>query len=546
MTYKRYFSVLAYAACIAILAVPSTAEAQRRDRGQVNFLSAAEQELRGVTFASAFAAAAGVLVIPLQSVSDLDAASEILSGEERAALSRALAAADFDYGARQLLSLRGIGAWDRILLVGLGEDASLARRQTIGAVAGRAVIAEEGSVTLVARGLLADAVAEMATGFGIGEYRSDLYRSSRRDPSPRGGLLVVADPGVVSEAQAHYELRGRALIDAMAWTRDISNEPANIVYPETFVRRARAAFQDVPNVSIDALDVSAMERLRMGAILGVGRGSERPPYMLIVRYAGPGAPEGPPIVLAGKGITFDSGGLSIKGAENMGDMKMDMSAAASVTGAVLALARARAPVNVIAVAALAENMPDGGAIRPGDILTAMNGKTIEVINTDAEGRLVLADALSYAESHLNPAVVVDLATLTGAVRGALGDEYAGLFSRHDILAEQLQAAGEATGENLWRLPLHPSYAEDMRSNIADIRNTGSGTGAGAGTGAFFIGEFISRDIPWAHVDMANMAYSSASDWKPDGSAGFGVRLLERFALDFRPVTRGRSDGSDES
>jgi leucyl aminopeptidase len=354
----------------------------------------------------------------------------------------------------------------------------------------------------------------------------------------------VADRGAVSEAQTHYELRGRALIEAMAWTRDISNEPANVVYPETFVRRTRAAFEDVRNVSIDVLDVSAMERLAMGAILGVGRGSERPPFMLIVRYAGPGAPEGPPIVLAGKGVTFDSGGISIKGAENMGDMKMDMSAAASVTGAVLALARARAPVNVVAIAALAENMPDGGAIRPGDVITAMNGKTIEVINTDAEGRLVLADALSYAESALNPAVVVDLATLTGAVRGALGDEYAGLFSRHDALAQQLQAAGEATGENLWRLPLHPSYAEDMRSNIADIRNTGSGTGAGAGTGAHFIGEFINREIPWAHVDIANMAYSGANDWKPDGSAGFGVRLLERFVRDFQPVPRGRGDGGD--
>jgi leucyl aminopeptidase len=544
MSYKPFWAAFAYVACTSVLAAPSTAEAQRRDRGQVNFLAAADQDVRSVNFASALSAAAGVLIIPLHSVSDLDAASEILSSEERAALGRALAAADFDYGPRQLLSLRGIGGWDRILLVGLGEDLSLPRLQAIGAVVGRAVIAEQGSVTLIAQGLSAEAVAEMTTGFGIGEYRSDLYRTSRRDASPRGGLLVVADRGAVSEAQTHYELRGRALIEAMAWTRDISNEPANVVYPETFVRRTRAAFEDVRNVSIDVLDVSAMERLAMGAILGVGRGSERPPFMLIVRYAGPGAPEGPPIVLAGKGVTFDSGGISIKGAENMGDMKMDMSAAASVTGAVLALARARAPVNVVAIAALAENMPDGGAIRPGDVITAMNGKTIEVINTDAEGRLVLADALSYAESALNPAVVVDLATLTGAVRGALGDEYAGLFSRHDALAQQLQAAGEATGENLWRLPLHPSYAEDMRSNIADIRNTGSGTGAGAGTGAHFIGEFINREIPWAHVDIANMAYSGANDWKPDGSAGFGVRLLERFVRDFQPVPRGRGDGGD--
>jgi len=537
----------AFAACAAfaaMIAAPADADAQRRDRGQVNFLEAARQELRPVTFASEFGVASGVLVLPLSAMSDLDVRGAILSSDERAALLRALDAAEFDYGASQTLSLRGIGGWDRILVIGLGDDANLLRYQTVGAVAGRAVISEEGSITFMAQGFSAEAVTELTTGLGIGEYRSDLYRTSGREAASRGGIVVVADADVGAEAQTHYYLRGRALIDAMAWTRDISNEPANIIYPESFVRRARDAFAGVRGVSIQVLDVSAMERLRMGSILGVGRGSERPPRMLIVRYRGPGVPDGAPIVLAGKGITFDSGGISIKGAENMGDMKMDMSAAASVTGAVLALARARAAVNVVAVAALAENMPDGGSIRPGDVITAMNGKTIEVINTDAEGRLVLADALSYAERHLNPSVVVDLATLTGAVRGALGDEYAGLFSRHDALADQLQAAGEVTGERLWRLPLHASYAEDMRSNIADIRNTGSGTGAGAGTGAYFIGEFISREIPWAHLDIANMAYSSANDWKPDGSAGYGVRLLERFVRDFQPVPRGLGEGGN--
>jgi len=211
-------------------------------------------------------------------------------------------------------------------------------------------------------------------------------------------------------------------------------------------------------------------------------------------------------------------------------MKMDMSGAAAVTAAVMSLAKSGAPVDVVAVAALAENMPDGGAIRPGDVLTAMNGKTIEVINTDAEGRLVLADALSWAEATLKPAVVVDIATLTGAVSTALGDDYAGLFSRHDDLAARLTAAGEATGEPLWRLPLHPSYEKDTESSIADIKN--SGDGPGAGTGAHFIGEFISRDIPWAHIDMAGVGWSGASDWKPAGSAGYGVRLLDRFVRDW--------------
>jgi len=196
----------------------------------------------------------------------------------------------------------------------------------------------------------------------------------------------------------------------------------------------------------------------------------------------------------------------------------------------------------VAIAALAENMPDGRAIRPGDVLTAMNGKTIEILSTDAEGRLVLADALSYAEAHLNPAAVVDVATLTGSMTQAVGDDYAGLFSRHDALADQLETAGRVTGERLWRLPLHASYAEASRSTIADIKNSGVDGGAGGGTGAFFIGEFISREIPWAHIDIASVAWSAPNDWKPAGSAGFSVRLLERFVRDYQPVPRGPGEG----
>ena len=346
---------------------------------------------------------------------------------------------------------------------------------------------------------------------------------------------------IVSDARGAHDLyarRGRAIVDAMALTRDLSNEPANVVYPEVFVQRVRAAFAGVPGVSIRVLDVPAMERLGMGAILGVGRGSARPPRMLIVSYRGRGAPEGGPIVLAGKGITFDSGGLSLK--TSMTDMEMDKSGAASVMGAALALARQGAPVNIVAIAALAENMPDGNAIRVGDVLTAMNGTTIEVTNTDAEGRLVLSDALAYAEANLNPSVIVDVATLTGSMTQAVGDDYAGLFSRHDALADQLAASGEATGERLWRLPLHESYAESMRSTIADIKNTGEG-GAGGGTGAYFIGQFVSREIPWAHLDIASVAWGNANDWKPAGSAGFSMRLLEHFVRNYQPVPRGAGE-----
>ncbi len=473
------------------------------------------------------AAATGILVIPAASPEEAAARAAFLPQAQRDAIARAATAAGFKYAARKTLTLRGVGDWDQILVLGLGDKAPASDVQVAGAVAGRALAKEKGAVTVAVPDMAAAQLADFVAGYGIGEYRSDLYSTGREAAAPAAVTFVAA---AAPAAEALYKGRGVALVEAMEWARDISNEPANAVYPEAFVDRARAAFAGTPGVTIEVLDGPAMEKLGMGAITGVGRGSARPPRMLIVRYRGEGAPAGAPVVLAGKGITFDSGGISIKPSANMGNMKMDMSGAAAVTGAVLSLARSKAPVNVVAVAALAENMPDGGAIRPGDVLTAMNGKTIEVINTDAEGRLVLADALSWSEVNLKPAVVVDIATLTGAVSTALGDDYAGLFTRHDDLAGRLAAAGEATGEVLWRLPLHPSYEKDTSSDIADIKN--SGEGPGAGTGAFFIGEFISRDIPWAHIDMAGVGWSAAGDWKPAGSAGFGVRLLDRFVRDW--------------
>lgn len=499
---------------------------------------AAPAQTRAVAFAAA-AAPSGALVLPLSSEADLATRGAALDAGTRQAIASALSAARFDYKARQTLSLHGVGGWDRILVVGLGEAPKAADVQTAGIIAGRALNSQAGALTALAGGLSAELAAELATGLGIGHYRSDLYVTTGRDRAAPGPLTLVADDA--AGAEGHYR-RGAALVEAMAWTRDVSNEPANVVYPESFVARARAAFAGVPGVEITELDVPAMQRLGMGALLGVGQGSSRPPRLLAVRYRGQGAPasEGP-IALLGKGITFDSGGLSLKSGSGMGNMKMDMSGAASVVGAVLALAKAGAPVDVVAVAALAENMPDGGGIRPADVLTAMNGKTIEIISTDAEGRLVLADAVVWADTTLNPAAIVDVATLTGSVGGALGNDYAGLFSRHDALADQLKTAGDATGETLWRLPLHPSYVRATSSTIADIKNSGDG-GAGAGTGAHFIGYFARPETPWAHLDIANMAFGAANDVKPAGSAGYSVRLLERFVRDFQPVAKEKGTG----
>jgi leucyl aminopeptidase len=490
---------------------------------------------RPIEFA-AEAAPGGALVIPLGSTADLAARGAALDASAREAAARALQAAEFDYAEGSALTLRGIGGRSMIVLVGTGAGPiDAASLQDVGGIAARETAAENGPVSVMATGLAGDAPLQLAVGADLGGYAFEKYKFV--DPAkPRATgrdaplTVVTADPAA---ARAAYRQTGRALGEAVAFTRDLINEPANVIYPETFVERTREAFRGVAGATVEVLDVPAMERLGMGSILSVGKGSVRPPRMLIVRYRGS---EAAPVVLAGKGITFDSGGISLKPGSGMWEMKGDMSGAAAVVGAALSLARSRAPVHVVAIAALAENMPGGSATRPGDVVKAYSGKTIEIINTDAEGRLVLADAVAYGERQYRPAAIVDVATLTGSKVIAVGDEYAGLFSRSDALARQLEQAGETTGELLWRLPLHPNYAKDMVSKVADIRNVVEGGGPGASLGAHFIGSFVEGGTAWAHLDIAgNEMSSDAAPTNPAGATGFGVRLLDRFVRDFRPV-----------
>ena len=490
---------------------------------------------RPIEFAAG-APAQGTLVLPLRNADHLGHAEDVLDGAAREAIARALAAADFGFEASETLTLRGIGPWSKILVIGTGPSPFAVKTvQDLGGTSAQETASDRGPVTILTQTFPSagpEAAVHLATGATLGSYSFDRYKSADepRDAALDAPLTIVT---TADNAQARYRRDGEALAEAVAFTRNLISEPANALYPETFVERAREAFRGVPNVDFQVLDVPAMERLGMGSILAVGKGSVRPPRMLAVHYRGAG---GQPIALAGKGITFDSGGISLKPGRGMWEMKGDMSGAAAVVGAVLSLARSRAPVNVVAIAALAENMPGGSATRPGDVVKAMNGKTIEILNTDAEGRLVLADGVAFAERQFRPAAIVDLATLTGSKVTALGDEYAGLFSRHDALAAQLSAAGEATGEALWRLPLHENYAEDMSSDIADIKNVNEGTGPGASLGAHFIGSFVTEATPWAHLDIAgNELTGSASPTVPEGATGFGVRLLDRFVRDFRPV-----------
>ncbi len=481
--------------------------------------------------------ASGALVLPLADEGELATRGAMLDPATREAVARALASADFKYRANAILRLRGLGPWSQILVIGTG-DAPLdpAGLQDIGGTAAQQTDDEDGPVALVATGLGHQAAAELAVGARLGGYSFDRYRSEDpEDPRPAGRdapLTIIT--AAAREAEGVWARNGDPLAAGAAFARDLINDPANILYPESFVERAREAFRGVPNVRVRVLDTAEMERLGMGSILSVGQGSARPPRMLVVEYRGPRSSEAP-IVLAGKGITFDTGGISIKSSGGMWAMKGDMAGAAAVVGTALSLARSQAPVHVVALAALAENMPGSRATRPGDVVRAMNGKTIEILNTDAEGRLVLADAVAYAERQYDPAAIVDIATLTGSVGAALGDQYAGLFSDNEALAAQLMAAGETSGEDLWRLPLNPAYAKRLRSDVADIKNVAEGQGPGASLGAHFIGYFVD-ETPWAHLDIAGVDRStSSSPTVPEGMAGFGVRLLDRFVRDFRPV-----------
>jgi leucyl aminopeptidase len=313
------------------------------------------------------------------------------------------------------------------------------------------------------------------------------------------------------------------------FTRELVAEPANVIYPESFVERCRPL--EALGVRLTVLDEREMASLGMGALLGVAQGSVRKPRLLAMEWNGTGDAAAQPLVLVGKGVTFDTGGISIKPAAGMEDMKWDMGGAAAVVGTMRALAGRKAKARVIGVCGLVENMPDGNAQRPGDVVTSMSGQTIEVINTDAEGRLVLCDAITWAQRTWRPKTLIDLATLTGAMIVALGHEHGGLFSNDDALAEGLLGAGKASGDALWRFPLGDAYDKLIDSPIADMKNTG-GRFAGSITAAQFIKRFVDDGVAWAHLDIAGMVWADKPGpvWDK-GATGYGVRLLDRFVAE---------------
>ena len=420
----------------------------------------------------------------------------------------------------------------RLLVVGTGADVSSAdaAEKLGGAVVARLLTSGERDAVIDLTGLDydADAAARVALGAVLRGWRYDKYRTRMKDKQ-KPTLTNVTVVGGGAGAEQRYATRYAGLAEGVSLTRELVTEPANIIYPESFVERFRQRAKGC-GLEIEVLGKADMEQLGMGALLGVSQGSVREPQLLILRWNGGG--EGvTPTVFVGKGVTFDTGGISIKPAQNMEMMKWDMGGAGAVAGALLALARRKAKANIVGVCGLVENMPDGNAQRPGDVVTTMSGQTVEVINTDAEGRLVLCDALTWVQKHVKPKVIVDLATLTGAMVISLGHEYAGIFANDEKLAANLIKAGEATGDKLWRQPMGEAYDRLIDSPIADMKNVGPRE-AGSITAAQFIKRYIDDGVAWAHLDIAGMAWSDKPSATYDkGATGYGVRLLDQFVED---------------
>ena len=449
------------------------------------------------------------------------------------ALSRAIGGGRFKGAIGQILDIvapHGTPA-ARIVLVGLGKPEAFDDLAT--EASGASVynaLKTTGVDTLILRipGAPADRAADAAFGVRLAAYRFDKYRTTEKPekkPSITKVKIAVDDP----KAAAKAFKRQNGLADAILFARDLVSEPANILYPEEFARRVKALTKH--GLDVEILGEKEMKKLGMGALLGVGQGSVRETQLAVVQWKGAKDPAAQPIAFVGKGVCFDSGGISIKGAEGMEEMIADMGGAAAVVGTLYALAARKAKVNAVGILGLVENMPDGNAQRPGDVVTTMSGQTVEVINTDAEGRLVLADALWYCQQRFKPKFMIDLATLTGAIIVSLGKDLGGLFSNDDALADNLLAASKASGDILWRMPLPAQYEKHIDSAVADMKNVGPRYG-GSITAALFIQRFVNK-LPWAHLDIASTAWkpNSTVPTIPSGATGFGVRLLDRLVAD---------------
>ncbi len=479
----------------------------------------------------------GSLVVFALKGGDLLASAQAVDKALDGAVARAVAASRFKGGGGDALVLPspGEGRWERVVLLGLGKPADFDALAAQNA-GGRAATALNGAGAKSAALLLdpvdggkiggAEAAARAGFGARLRSYRFDRYRTKEKpDRKPTLARMTVGAPDPAAARKAFRPLD--SLADGVFLTRDLVSEPPNIMYPETLAAQGEALRE--LGVEVEVLGEKEMRDLGMGSLLGVGQGSARESKLLVMQWKGGGAKE-QPVAFIGKGVTFDTGGISIKPAAGMDDMKWDMGGSGVVIGLMKALAGRKAKCNAVGVAGLVENMPSGTAQRPGDIVTSMSGQTVEVLNTDAEGRLVLADALWYTQDRFKPKFMIDLATLTGAIIIALGNENCGLFSNNDELADRVAAAGRAVGERAWRMPLGDAYDKELTSDAADMKNIG-GRGAGSITAAQFLQRFV-NDVPWAHLDIAGVTWSKKDKpTAPKGGTGFGVQLLDRLVAE---------------
>ncbi|SIS56451.1 leucyl aminopeptidase [Phaeovulum vinaykumarii] len=472
--------------------------------------------------AEAIAPATGRLALVLDVTSKLSAAGRRIDRLMRGGLARALAdeaATGLKPGETLDLAFPAGLAAEALQIVHLPRKCDVEAARKAGAAVG-AKLGKAGAT------VIADAhpmAAQIAFGLALRAYDFSAHKSEA--PTPRGPVCMrVRDPESVAAQAAPLA----ALAEGVFFTRDLVNEPANILGTDDFAARL-AAMQEL-GLDVEILEEDRLAELGMGALLGVGLGSETPSKVVVMRWNGGPADEAP-LALVGKGVVFDTGGISIKPAAGMEEMTMDMGGAAVVSGVMRTLAMRRARANVVGLVGLVENMPDGRAQRPGDVVRSMKGDTIEVINTDAEGRLVLADVLWYAQERFKPAAVIDLATLTGAIIIALGHEHAGMFDNDDALAGAIAAAAAAEGEGLWRMPCDPVHDKALKSRIADVKNVG-GRPAGSITAARFLARFIAEGTAWAHLDIAGVALASSDrTLSPKGATGWGVMTLDRLIRD---------------
>lgn len=441
-----------------------------------------------------------------------------------------------------LLNCNGNLKADNLLLVGVGKAKNVTAETICKAAGTAAKVAEKSnfkSASVYLNDCCFDKIAKgphygkfagaVAEGAGLALYHFDEYKEKSDDPPSRLEALTLVLPTKTRQAtlarQAVLKLaidRAEKIVRAVHAARDLISHPGNTVTPTYLANHAKKMARK-SKITCKVLGKKEMEKLGMGALLGVSRGSHEPPALIVLEYFGT-AKKKAPTVIVGKGITFDTGGISLKPGAGMDEMKMDMSGAATTISALQAIADLKLPVNVIGIVPAAENMPDGLAIKPGDILKSMSGKTIEVLNTDAEGRLVLADALSYAQRY-KPKEVIDLATLTGAVLMALGHHAAAVIGTNPAMIKRFKESGDATGEKVWELPLWEEYEKAIKSDIADLKNIASpGVGAGTIVGAAFLKPFAG-DQPWTHIDIAGTAWGEEKAYAPKGASGYGVRLL---------------------